>query len=104
MTGDEDNEENLTISFVLAGSKTIDPLETFDKARERIEVPQRFGESEVSILLERLASLSKEWDIWFGLRATSTGGEGSHPFSRTILLDPAELLEGKEDAQEGTED
>ncbi|MBN1539245.1 MAG: hypothetical protein JW939_03805 [Candidatus Thermoplasmatota archaeon] len=101
-TGDDDGKYNLTISFILAGAKTIDPLEAFDRARERIEIPQSFGESEVSILLGRLASLSRDRDIWFGMRATSTGGGVSAPFTRTFLLHPGDILEVNEEEVEAT--
>ncbi|MGA1820336.1 MAG: hypothetical protein ACMUHU_04930 [Thermoplasmatota archaeon] len=83
-----DEEENLTLSFILAGPSRIDPLELYDEAQQLIEVPARLGESQVSIILGKLALLSMDMDIWFGLRVTSIGSGTAHPFSRTFLMNP----------------
>ncbi|MBN1389412.1 MAG: hypothetical protein JXA22_02100 [Candidatus Thermoplasmatota archaeon] len=88
LTRDDGKDRNMTISFILAGTKSIDPMEIFDEARVSVEVPEKFGESQVSMVLRELSSLSRENGIWFGIRSTSTGGEGSHPASRTFLVDP----------------
>jgi hypothetical protein len=85
---DEDNvEENITISFVMAGTQITEPRDVLKQVQETVSPPTRAGESQVSIILNQLAEIAIQNNIWFGVRTTSTGDDEAHPLSRTFLLD-----------------
>ena len=84
---DEDQDEmNITLSFVFAGDQSSDPRGIMDHVQDMIVLTERIGESQVSMVMNKMAEIAIQNDAWFGIRTTSTGDDGAHPLSRTLLL------------------